>query len=140
MEISELKKICERIAELRGLIDALDNEKKIYNGEVTELKRKAIDELEKHELKNFDAGLIKISRTERRTVKVLDKYQFMDWLDGAGSLRDYLTVSVATASKIYNEHFEEAKDKKDVEFLQNGIPGLSEPNVFVDVRITKGKV
>lgn len=140
MEIAELKNTCVKIFELMGEIEDLDTEKKKINGKITELKKKALVELEKNELKNFDSGVGKISRIERRSVKIEDKYVFMDWLDNKGELREYLTVSAATAKKIYEEEFENAKENKNLDFLKDGIPGLSQPSIFVDIRMTKRKL
>lgn len=137
MQISELNNLCIQISELQAKIDEVTRQKTELTTQLDELKARVMVELEKNDLKSFDSPVNKITRAEYRSVKILDKYAFMDWLEARGELKEALNVNVKTAQKIYSEAFERAKEKQDVEFLKNGIAGLSEPSVYNTIRITK---
>jgi len=97
------------------------------------MKATALEVLQANELQNFDSGAGKIIVSVKRSVSIEDKLEFWDWLKRCDVFEDYVTISAATATKIYNESFEEAKEMKDVEFLRNGIPGLGDPKNFYDI-------
>lgn len=139
MEISELKKVCEGIFKLKDEIEVLQEEVKQKNIELMNLKKIALTELEKNEIQSFDSGFGKISKLERRSVKCIDKYEFMDWLDQKGILKESLNVPAQTVTRIYNEEYEHALVNKNIDFLTKGIPGLGEPSVYVDIRILRKK-
>lgn len=141
MEIKDLQGFCSELFTVQAELDDLNNTKSKLNEQAVELKKKILATLESNDLTNFDAGpeVGKVARVERRSVRIVDKYAFMDWLDRKGVLREMLTVAAPRANKIYNDAFDLAKENKDVSFLQDGIPGLSEPSVFIDIRKTKPK-
>lgn len=137
MEIKELQDICEEIFTLKAEIDELDKQKTEKNKRIMELKALSVKQFEAHGLTKFDSGFGTITRKERKTVKIEDRNLFLNFLEEKGVLRDSFNVTAAKATTIYNEYFEEAKEKQDVDFIMNGIPGLSDPSTFVDISINK---
>jgi len=139
MEVSELNKICENIFKKKDEIEELQDLVKEKNLELMNLKKIVLTELEKNEMQSFNSSLGKISKLERRSVKCIDKYEFMDWLEQQGILKETLSVPAQTVTKIYNQEYEAALEAKNIDFLTKGIPGLGEPSVYVDVRMLRRK-
>ena len=137
MEINELQELCKKMLEIKETIKEYKDETALLNGQLSKLKAEAIEHLEKHDLKNFDHGHGKIIIAEKRSVKILDKFKFYEWLKKKEIFMEEITVSAATATRIYNEEHERAQDSGDVSFLTEGIDGLSEPNTFRDIRFLK---
>lgn len=137
MELSDLKSLCLEMNLIREKIKHLDEQKKSYNEKLTELKLQAVETLDQQEIGSFDFGDGKISITEKRSVKMLDKFVFFDWLKERGTFEDIVSINSQTLNKIYRDEFALAQESGDVEFLANGIPGLSEPNTFRDIRFYK---
>ena len=137
MEVAALQILCQEMLKTKSVIKEYKDEITLLNGQLSKLKAEALAHLEKHELKGFDHGFGKISITEKRSVKILDKYKFFDWLKSKNMFDDEISVPAATATRIYNEEYERAEDAADVSFLTDGIDGLSKPSVFRDIRFLK---
>jgi len=137
MSLSELQGLCQKMLEIKDTIKEYKDETSLLNGQLSKLKAEAIEHLEKHDLKNFDHGAGKIIISNKKSVKILDKYKFFDWLKSKDMFEDIISVPAATATRIYNEEYDRAKDSGDIDFLTEGIDGLSEPNVFTDIRFLK---
>lgn len=135
MHISEFKEFCIKMFALKNECSELGKVKAEKEKELKKMKSQCVEFLEAEGLQNFDTGEGKVIKTTRRQVKILDKHQFYDWLKSKGRFEDTVTISVATATKLFNEEFDIAKENKDTSFLSDGIPGLSEPNNFVDVTL-----
>ena len=139
MEVKELQQLCERMIKIKETVKEYDDEKKLLNAELSKLKLEAVEHLEEHGLKGFDHGHGKISIAERRSVKMVDKYKFFNWLKGMDKLEDVATINAATLNKIYKDEFEMAVENGDVDFLEHGLEkyGVSKPSVFRDIRFLK---
>lgn len=137
MELKRLQDMCKRMMVIRAEIAHLDEEKKELNAELSKLKAEAVEHLDEHEIKSFDHGMGKISVVERQSVKIVDKYKLFDWLRKKGTFEDVISVNAQTANRIYRDELEMAKENGDIEFIANGIDGLSEPNIFRDIRFLK---
>lgn len=135
--IADLQNVCLEMKELRNQIDRLEDQKKEFNEKLTNLKSIAVGMLENHGLNNFNYGEGKISITERKSVKIEDKYKLFDWLKAQGTFEDVISVNAQKANSIYKEEFEAAQERGDIEFLTQGIPGLSQPTTFRDIRFLK---
>ncbi len=135
MEIDGLKQLCFEINEAKKEHNLLkDKAAEVYKV-VKEKSKKALDILEAHELQNFDTGAGKIIKVTKRSVGIADKNAFYAWLKEHGWFEDTVTISAATATKIYNEEFADAQERKDSSFLREGIPGLTEPSNFIDIQM-----
>jgi hypothetical protein len=137
MEIKDLQNICAKMLELKKAIKEHEDEVKVLNGALTKLKSETIEYMENFDMKSFDHGAGKISISDKRAVKILDKYKFYEWLKARGTFEQDITVSAATAKRIYNEEWETAQLEGNVDFIKNGIDGLSEPNVFRTISFLK---
>lgn len=135
MELNEFKQYCLDMKALQNKHKELKKQAAEIDKEFREMKAKALEILEAHGLQNFDTGQGKIIKTTRRSVSITDKNAFWSWLKDEGIFEDNCTISASVATKLYNEEFEKAKEAKDVEFLKQGIPGLSEPNNFDDISL-----
>jgi len=132
MDIKELQALAENIFSKKIEVDAADKVKKELQAQLKELETEAIKHLEAHGLKSFDAGagIGKIGTTVTKSVKIEDKYAFFDWLKSKDAFESTVTITSTTASKIYREELDLAKLEGDVDFLANGIPGLSQPSEY----------
>ena len=135
MEIKELQALCEEVFTLKDASDVLKAQRTEIEKKVIVLKAEIEKHLTMHDLKTFDSGFGKVTRKERRSVSIDDRNLFLNWLDEKGMLRDSFNVLATRATTIYNEFYDEAKEKQDFDFITNGIPGLSEPKVFNDISI-----
>ncbi|MCP3684519.1 MAG: hypothetical protein GY861_17780 [bacterium] len=136
MEVSKLQEICNRMLEIKEVIAEYDAEKKLLNAELTELKLEMVEHLDEHGLRSFDHGNGKISLTERRSVKMVDKYKFFEWLKRRGELEEVVSVAAPRLNKIYKDELEAAIEDGNVDFLEKGLEefGVSKPNVYRDIR------
>jgi len=137
MEVSKLQGLCAEMLFIKSEIEMLDAKKKDFNEVLTKLKAEAVEHLEQHDLKSFDHGGGKIGITERRSVKMEDKYMFFKWLTERGMLEEVVNVASPRLNKIYKDELAAAQDNSDIDFLTNGLPGVSAPNVFTDIRFYK---
>lgn len=139
MEIEEFKALVNDMFKVKQAITRLDEEKKELTAGLNEMKAKAMVELEKGEMKSFKSGDMRITKVDKKSVKIEDRNLFLNWLEENGDLRDSLNVTAATATKIYNEHYEEAKENQDLNFLTKGIDGLSQPETYSTIQLYGGK-
>lgn len=137
VKVSELQDLCEEVFKLKKQVEDLDEQKKTLNKRIIELKSELVKHFEAHDLERFDSGFGTITRKVRRSVKIEDRNAFFDFLESKNLLRDSLNVTAARATTIYNELYERAEQEKDFDFITSGIPGISEPSLFVDVSINK---
>lgn len=137
MEIQELQELCASMLEIRDKLADLDETKKGLNAELSVKKKIAVEMLEKHGLSNFDHGEGKIILNARRSVKIEDRNLFFQWLKENNMFEDSVSISSTTATRIYDEQFQKAQEESDIDFLTEGIPGLSEPNTFNDISFRK---
>ena len=138
MDIKDLQALCERMNMVRQQIDDIKEDKKKLEAELATMKKEAVEHLDAHGLKNFDHGQGKISINERKSVSIQDKHVLFNWLKEQNIFEDMVTISAPTANKLYKEELEKATEAGDVDFLTQGIPGLSSPNTFRDIRFLKG--
>ena len=127
MELSELKNLCLQIKELRGEVEALDNQKKDKNKELEILKNQVLEHLKSHDLKNFDFGEGKVISVDRFNVSVTDKYKLAEHLKQIGRFDDMFTFNYQSINAYYKEELEAAIERDDIDFK---IEGLSEPKHF----------
>ena len=137
MELSDLQKLCVEMVELRKAKDDLAEQTKTVNKKLAGMMGQAVEHLEEHGLRRFDFGAGKISVTEKRSVKVLDKFKLFDWLRSKDIFESIVSVNSQTINKIYKDEFEAAQENGDIDFLSQGIPGLSEPTTFQTIRFLK---
>jgi len=137
ISVSNLKDICIEMKNIREKIKNLDSEKKELNAQLSKLKAQTVEHLDEHEINNFDFGDGKVSITEKRTVKMLDKFEFFKWLKERETFEDVVSVNAQTLNSIYRDEYERAQDEGNVDFLTEGLPGVSAPNVFRDIRFLK---
>lgn len=133
MELTELQKLTEELFRLKGLNDELTAQIKINSGLMNELKTIAMVELDKAKMKNFRSGNMLISKTDKKSVKILDKNLLLNYLEEKGILRDSFNVTAVAATKIWNQEYELAKENEDLDFILNGVPGLSEPSTHTTI-------
>lgn len=138
MEVTELQKLTEELFRLKAMNDELTAQIKINSGLMNGLKAIAMVELEKANMNNFRSGNMLISKSDKKSVKILDKNLLLNYLEEKGILRDSFNVTAAKATTIWNEEYELAKDNNDLDFILNGIPGLSEPETFTTISM-RGK-
>lgn len=138
MEITELRAVTEEMFQLKAMNMVLDESKKKNTIRLNELKAIAMVELDKANMINFRSGNMLIIKTDKKSVKILDKNLLLDYLEEKGILRDSFNVTVATATTIWNQEYELAKETKDLDFVINGIPGLSDPETFTTISM-RGK-
>ena len=127
------------MVELNEKLGQLDKRKKDINETLTQMKEVAMCALAENDMKTFKTGGMAITKVDKKSVRILDKNLFMNWLEEKGILRDSLTVSAAKATTIWNEEFEIAQENKDISFLTEGIDGLSEPETFSTISM-RGKL
>ena len=133
MELSEFSEHCFQMNALKKEHKRLKELAAEVWEDFLEMKSEALTVLEDNKLQNYDTGVGKISIKTKRSVSILDKVEFWDHLKSKNIFEDLVTISSATATKFYDAEFEEAKENKDVAFLRDGIPGLSEPKKFTDI-------
>ena len=139
MQIEEMKKLTGEMFELKRAIDDLDKHKKELKTELDLKKSVVMSALEAGEMKSFVTGKMRCTKVDKRSVKVLDRNLFLNWLETRGELRDSLNVTAATANKIYNTELEIAQEQNDLTIIVDGIPGLSEPETFSTIQLYGGK-
>ena len=137
MEIEKLQELCKNLLKVKGAIDKLKEEKTELEKEFAAMKAEAVEHLEEHGLKNFDHGMGKISIMETKSVKMLDKYVFFEWLKEKGTFEDVVSVNAMTLKSLYKQELELAIERQDVNFLQDGLPGVSEPSTFRSIKFLK---
>jgi len=136
MEIQDLKDKCARLFEVRAKIDEINDVKKSFTAEKKELDALILSYLQENKLKNFDTGFGKVSSVAKRSVKILDRHEFTEYLKAQGTYEDTVNFPAPSINRIYREAFDVAQLEGDVEFLANGIPGLSEPSIFETISVT----
>jgi len=99
-------------------------------------KSKIVDVLKAHDLKVFDTGQGKATLKEHRSLKIVDKERFYDYLVETDRFRDYANVTATKAASVFKDDMAVAIEDKDVQFLKNGVPGLEQSGVFEDVSLT----
>jgi len=142
MEITKLQEMIDKMGELRDVIDMQTEETKKLNKELTKLKTECVEHLDAHGLRRFDGDSHMVYITEKRSLKIEDKFAFYEWLKDRDIFEQVVTVSSAKLPSIYDEELELAKENGDLGFIKDGIPGLSEPSVFKSITfkaLTKGK-
>lgn len=111
--------------------DALTERNKGFS----EMKRKALDYLEDHKLKNFDTGVGKIITVTRDNVAIEDRGLFFAYLKERGLFDDMITINSATLNSFYKDEKIKAKENQDLSFLDGGIPGVKEKSSITDISI-----
>ena len=96
MQVKELQAVCLQMKSINKQIKELDDKKKDLNLELSTLKASVVEHLDKLEIKSFDFGEGKVTIVERRSVKMLDKFQFFEWLKTKGTFEDIVSVNAQT--------------------------------------------
>ena len=135
--LKRLQELCFACREVDVELDKLKEQSKELNADKAELRKQILEYLDDNSLTRFDFGDGKVSVSERASVKLADKFKFFDWLKGQGTFEDVATVHSATLNSIYKKEKEQAIEEGRIEFLAEGLPGLSEPQVFRDIRFYK---
>ena len=105
------------------------------NKKFSEMKRKALDYLEDHKLKNFDTGVGKIITVTRDNVAIEDRGLFFAYLKEKGLFDDMITINSTTLNSFYKDEKIKAKENEDISFLDGGIPGIKEKSSITDISI-----
>lgn len=137
MQIDELQRLCFEVQDIDVELEKLKDQTSDLNTEKTKLKKEILAHLEKHDLKNFNFGNGKVGISEERSVKMVDKYVFFQWLKERNMFEDIVSVNAQTLKSIYKKEFEKAKEEGDLEFLEKGLPGVSKPSVFNNLKFYK---
>ena len=137
MEVSKLQELCAEMLDLKAQALEFENKRKEINKQIMALEFEAIEHLEAHGLKRFDHGNGKIGTEAKRSVKLEDKYLFFEWLKERDRFDGLITVHSGKVNEIYKKELEVAKDNNDIEFLTNGIPGLSKPSTITKIKYYK---
>lgn len=139
MEIEDLKEFCKKMKEVKEQLAVMKKQKTELENEYKRMKAQAVAHLDEHKLDGFNFGEGKISITTRRSVSMIDKYKFFDWLKAKGKFEENISINSGKLNTIYNEELVAAEESGDLDFIVNGLTkhGLSKPNVFRDVRILK---
>ena len=135
--IETLQKLCFECKDIDIELKKLKDKSAELNDEKTQLRKQILEHLEEHDLKRFDFGDGKVTIAEKTSVKMRDKFKFFDWLREKGIFEDIVSVNAMTLNKIYREEKEKAIDEGDASFIIEGLPGLSEPQTFRDLRFLK---
>lgn len=137
MEIRALQKLCLECKDIDVELDKVKEKSKELNVQKSELRKQILEHLEENGLERFDFGDGKVSISSRRSVKLEDKYKFFGWLQEQGIFEDVITIHSATLNALYNKEYERAQESGDLTMLTDGLPGLSEPSVFRDIKFYK---
>ena len=137
MEIKNLQALCLACKDIDSELEEIKERSKKLNEEKSEIRKQILEHLEEHGLTRFDFGDGKVSISERHSVSLRDKFEFFEWLKAQGTFEDVVTVHSATLNSIYKKEREKAEDEGNVDFITNGLPGLSEPSTFRDIKFYK---
>lgn len=133
MQISELKQLCHDLTEQREKLDDMKANLSHEQVKYDVLKDKIIRILKDNDLKSFVSDNIKVTKTEKFNVSIVDENEFSEYLK-QHELDHLRKVPYQTLQSFYKEEMEKAVQRGDGEME---IPGVSVKSTFESLQIRK---
>ena len=137
MNVEELKAKCIAMFKQKALCARLKAEKAEQENILKDMKQDIYNALEANELKTFDTGLGKVTRTSKPYAKIVDKEALAMDLKERGLFDALYTFNATKMNSFYKEELEKAKEEGNVDFE---IKGIEVSSARTDLSITGVKV
>ena len=128
-----MKKDCAELIEQREKIEILREELKFQQTKYDALKDKIIQTLRDNDLKSFVSDNVKVIRTEKLNVSVVDEEKFNEYLS-KNNLDHLRRVPYQTLQSFYKDEMEKATQFGANDF---DIPGVDIKSSFESLQIRK---
>jgi len=133
INLSELQEACKKMFIQKAKVAKMKELKTIEEKIFSDMENGIIDMLEHHNLKTFDTGFGKVTRTNKPYAKITDKDALGKFLKERGIFEDLITFNAAKMNSFYNEEMDRAKENMDLDFKVDGME-ISSNRVKLSVR------
>ena len=119
--VENLTELCRTMFVQKELVAKLKAEKTVQEKILAAFQDDIIGHLEESELKNFDTGFGKVSRSNNPYAKITDKGALTTFLKDRGIYEDLVSFNAATMNSFYKEEMEKAKVEMNLDFKVDGM-------------------
>jgi hypothetical protein len=119
--VEDLTELCKTMFIQKELVAKLKAEKTVQEKILSSFQDEIIEHLEVSELKTFDTGFGKVSRSNNPYAKIVDKGALTVFLKERGIFEDLVTFNAATMNSFYKEEMEKAKKEMNLDFKVDGM-------------------
>jgi len=139
ISLEGFNELCKDAYELKGKIEALEEESKNYSEKLKKLQGKILAIMEQTDQTSYKGPFGTILRVKRFTVKhpkdPENKGKFFEYLENKGVLESMVTVNSQTLNSWYKQEMEAAVESGNVDF---SVPGLEPPQYLEYLTMRKG--
>lgn len=134
--LEAFEKLIADAYELKANIDALEEQKKSLQFNLTSLQAKILLHMEQHNKKSYKTQHGTVVAATKFSVRLPDteekQIEFYNYLRERGHFDNLISVHHAKLNSYYNKELEAAQERGDIDFK---IPGIDEPKSYVQIQM-----